>query len=117
MPNPRQMEAVNPRDQTDANLGKHEKSQISVFGPRHSRKDVPPKETGPTPFRSAQRHIHATHSDAGPSTRCKDEAHQGRSGPRSSTTRPQVQEGPRSPRKEGQSTQRDPMSLMPPKAV
>ena len=29
MPNPRQMEAVNPRDQTDANLGKHEKSQIS----------------------------------------------------------------------------------------
>ena len=31
MPNPRQMEAVNPRDQTDANLGKHEKSQISCL--------------------------------------------------------------------------------------
>ena len=37
-------------------------------------------------------------------TRPKDEAHQGRSGPRSSTTRPQVQEGPRSPRKEGHQT-------------
>ena len=37
MPNPRQMEAVNPRDQTDANLGKHEKSQISWATERDRR--------------------------------------------------------------------------------
>ena len=51
MPNPRQMEAVNPRDQTDANLGKHEKSQIRVWPKRHSRKDVPlQRKQGRDPF-------------------------------------------------------------------